>query len=114
MKDDRVYFWHVRDAIERILNYTAGGRKAFFSETMIQDAVMRNIEVMGEAVKSVSERTRSFHPAIPWQEIARMRDKLIHDYLGVDLEVVWDVVERDIPDLKGKIETVLAEWEEGQ
>lgn len=81
MKDDRVYLRHIRDAITRIESYVGGGREAFLADNMIQDAVIRNLEVIGEAVKNLSSDLRAQHPDIPWTRIAGMRDVLIHESL---------------------------------
>jgi len=97
----------MRDAIERALNYTAEGKAAFFADTKTQDAVVRNLEIIGEGVKNLSENLRAGYSDIPWKRIAGMRDKLIHEYFGVNLQLVWDVVEREFPELKGKIEALL-------
>jgi len=112
MKDDRIYFLHIRDAIQRILDYTSSGKDAFFADTKTQDAVVRNLEIIGEAVKNVSAEFKAAHPEIPWRRIAGMRDRLIHEYFGVNLKIVWERVERDIPDLKRKIEAILQELDE--
>lgn len=107
MKDDRIYLLHVRDAIHHIVNYTAGGKESFFADRKTQDAVVRNLEIIGEAIKRVSVTLKDAHHDIAWKPIAGMRDKLIHDYFGVNLQLVWDVVVRDLPDLKKKIEVLL-------
>lgn len=88
MKADSVYLQHIADSITRIRAYTDKGREAFFAEPMIQDAVLRNLEVIGEAVKRISDATRQQAPAIPWKQIAGMRDILIHNYFGVQLDRV--------------------------
>ena len=108
MKDDQVYLRHIRDALESIDNYTQVGRDIFFSEAMRQDAVVRRLQVIGEAVKSLSERTKLTCPEIPWRQIAGMRDKIVHEYFGVNLELVWGVVERDLPVLRRFVEDALS------
>ena len=96
MKDDRVYLQHVRDALDDIATYTSVGRDAFFADRMRQDATLRKLEVVGQAVKNLSEEPKSRQPHIPWKQIAGMRDKIIHDYFGVNLEIVWAVVEKEL------------------
>jgi uncharacterized protein with HEPN domain len=71
-----------------------------------QDAVIRNIEILGQAVKGLADDTRSLDETVPWRQIAGMRDKLIHDYFGVDLTLVWDVVERELPALRPKLDAI--------
>ena len=73
---------------------------------MVQDAVIRNIEIIGEATKKITKQFTQSHPKIPWQDMAGMRDKLIHDYLDVDLDVVWKTVEVDLPLLKEMINNI--------
>ena len=104
MKDERVYLLHAIEAIDSVLAYTADGRDAFFGDAKTQDAVIRNIEILGQAVKGVSDETRALEPSVPWRQIAGMRDKLIHEYFGVDLLLVWDVVERELPVLRPQLE----------
>jgi uncharacterized protein with HEPN domain len=103
VKDERVYLGHIRDAINDIEEYTAVGRDAFMVERMRQDAVIRKLEIIGEAVKQLSNVTRERRPEIPWKQIAGMRDRLTHGYFGVDLTLVWRVVERDLPALKAAV-----------
>ena len=112
MKDQRVYLLHAVDAIDAILEYTADGREGFFADRKTQDAVIRNIEILGQAVKGLSEETRALEPEVPWRQIAGMRDKLIHEYFGVDLGLVWDVVERELPLLRPTMERLIQRFAE--
>ena len=111
MKDDRVYLNHILDAITRIESYTSKGKEVFFRESMVQDAVIRNLEIIGEAVKNLSADLRARHPEIPWARIAGMRDVLIHEYFGVRLQTVWNAVENRLPELRRHIETLLGKAE---
>jgi uncharacterized protein with HEPN domain len=107
VKEDRVYLAHIRDAIHRVEAFTSGGRDQFLTEPIIQDAVIRNLEVIGEAVKGLSEDLRSANPDIPWKQIAGMRDVLIHHYFGVKLETVWQVVVDHLPQLNVRVQQLL-------
>lgn len=103
-KDDSVYLRHIVDAITRIEEYTLDIKyEDFLDNHLVQDAVIRQIEIIGEATKNLSEEIKGSNPQIPWTDISGMRDKLIHGYFGVDLDSVWGTVERDIPALKNKI-----------
>lgn len=107
MKDDRIYLLHILDAVQRVLDYTHDGRDQFMADTKTQDAVIRNIEIIGEATKQLSTDLRTAHPDIPWKQIAGMRDTLIHRYFGVKLDLVWQVVEKDLPAFKTRVEEIL-------
>ena len=107
--DDRVYLQHIRDAAERIRGYVNGMDEADFKKNeLVQDGVIRQIEIMGEATKRLSSKTKELEPDIPWRDIAGMRDKLIHDYFGVDIERVWLTVTDDLPELASKITALLS------
>jgi uncharacterized protein with HEPN domain len=107
MTQDRVYLLHIQECIDRIEQYTKAGRNMFEATPLIQDGVVRNLEVIGEATKRLSRDLRSLYPHIPWRQIAGLRDVLIHDYMGINLVEVWNVVMQDIPSLKHAIREIL-------
>jgi uncharacterized protein with HEPN domain len=107
MKNDMLYLQHILECIDNIESYVPNGESDFFSSKLIQDAVIRNLEVIGEATKRVSMDLRSQHSDVPWREMAGMRDVLIHNYFGVDNEIVWNVVKDELPLLKNKIAELL-------
>lgn len=109
MKDERIYLGHIRDAVDDIAAYASAGRDAFMAERMRQDAVIRKLEIIGEAVKQRSDAIRQRRPEIPWRQIAGMRDRLTHGYFGVDLALVWRVVERDLQALRTAVEALLVD-----
>jgi uncharacterized protein with HEPN domain len=102
-RDEGLYLTIMLSAIDRALEYTAAGHGQFMSDVKTQDAVICNIEVMGEAVKGVSPATQAAHPEIPWTSISATRKQLIEEYFRVDLGVVWAIVEKDLPRLRGQI-----------
>ena len=108
MKDDKVYLAHIADAIAQILSYTAGGHDEFMKHRMVQDAVIRNLEIIGEATKSLSDATRARCPEVPWRRVAGLRDVLIPDYMGVNMKEVWRVVESRLPALREAVERLLS------
>lgn len=108
MKDDKLYLIHISECIGRIESYVSDGREAFLNSRMKQDAVIRNFEIIGEAVKQISEKLKQNHSEIPWRRIAGFRDILIHDYMGVDPLEVWRIVERELGNLKAGIGSLLS------
>ena len=106
-KDSRVYLAHILERIDRILRYTQQGRDVFLADSLIQDAVVRNLEVIGEAAKRIPDDYRQLHPTIPWRSLAALRDVLIHQYEGVSLPEVWEVVEKHLPPVREVLVTLL-------
>jgi uncharacterized protein with HEPN domain len=107
MKDDLAFIEHILLCIDKIQEYTRNLTAYDFNHSeLIQDAVIRNIEIIGEATKKISKDLKSQNREIPWKEMSGMRDKLIHDYFGVDVDVVWKTVNEDIPYLKSLIENI--------
>lgn len=107
MKRDELYLRHVLEAIERINEYISVGYDEFMSQGHWQDAVIRRLEIIGEATKRISDDLRNLHSDVPWRRISGLRDVLIHDYMRVDLQAVWEVTQRDIPELERSIRTIL-------
>jgi uncharacterized protein with HEPN domain len=100
----------IEDAIRRILEYTADmDWDQYLTDYKTQDAVVRNLEVIGEATKNLSDEFRGQHPAVPWREMAGTRDRLTHLYFGINQEIVWQIVEHDLPVLRDRIEQVIRE-----
>ncbi len=109
MRGDRVRLLDIQEAIERIEKYARQGQKAFEQEELIQTWIIHHLQIISEAARGLSSDLKNQHPEMPWSKIIGMRNILVHDYFGIDVEVVWAVVERDLPDLKLQIETILRE-----
>jgi len=111
-KDRSVYIKHIYDCICRIEEYTSGGRDEFFSDHKTQDAVIRNLEVIGQAIKDfgVEDLIADFKD-IPWNEISGMRNILAHQYLGVSINTTWAVIEKDLQPLKAAIIDILSSFQ---
>jgi len=106
-REDKLYFKDILDAISKIEKYTKNlSYEEFFNNLMVIDAVVRNLEIIGEATKNLSKEIKSQYPEIPWREMADMRNKLIHEYFGIDLEIVWKTVKYRIPELKKNLRKI--------
>lgn len=104
---DRLYLGHVLEAVAAIEAFTADGRAYFMADLKTQSAVIRQIEIIGEAVKNLDAALLASEPAVPWRQIAGTRDRLIHAYFKVDLDAVWAMVEQDLPPLKANAQRML-------
>ena len=110
MKEAKVYLIHIRDCIKRIKSYTIDGKTAFFEQSIIQDAVLRNLEVMCESIKNLPDEWKASQPDILWGKIVGFRNRLAHEYLGIDLDIVWDVIENYIPSLEKAVENIAEQF----
>lgn len=108
MRNDRERLLDIREAIERIEAHTQGGRHAFEQDELIQIWVVHHLQIIGEAVRSLSDDFRKQHPQVPWAQIVGMRHILVHQYFHIDLQVVWNVLEKDLPPLKSEVEAILS------
>jgi uncharacterized protein with HEPN domain len=105
---DQDYLSDIREAIQRIAAYTAGlNYEQFMQDNKTQDAVVRNLEIIGEATKNLSSRLRKTYPQIPWRDLAGMRDKMIHHYFGINYEIVWTIAKEELPGLVSQIQDIL-------
>jgi uncharacterized protein with HEPN domain len=111
VKDNILYLIHIIERIERIEEYVVGGRDVFMQSQLIQDAVIRNFEVIGEAAGRLSEELRRAYPATPWKSVIGLRNVLIHNYAGVDIDEVWRIVEQDLPRLERDVLAIRASLE---
>jgi len=101
MKDDKLYLIHIMESINKIESYVVGlDVSAFMQNTMAQDAVLRNLQVLAESTQRLSDDFKAKHPEIEWYKISGLRNILVHDYLGIDLETVWAVATNRLPELK--------------
>jgi uncharacterized protein with HEPN domain len=107
VKGDEIYLRHILDAIEKIESYSSVGYNTFASHSHWQDAVIRQLEIVGEATKRLSQDLRSQNHEVPWRRIAGLRDVLIHNYMGVDLDAVWEITRKDLPVLKKQVQVIL-------
>jgi uncharacterized protein with HEPN domain len=107
VKDDRPYLIQILERLDRIEKYTQGGREAFLASTLIQDAVLYNLQTLAESTNRLSATLRDAHPEVNWRGIAGFRNILVHGYLGVDVEQVWLIVERELAALRRHIEAMV-------
>jgi uncharacterized protein with HEPN domain len=109
VRDTQERLRDIQEAITRIMKYTNQGRVAFDESELVQTWVVHHLEIIGKAARSISQDFKNVHPEIPWKQISGMRNILIHIYFGIDRDIVWAVVERDLPLLKNSINTLLDE-----
>jgi len=112
MKDDRVYLTHILDCIQRIEDYTRGEKLRFLESTLIQDGVVRNLQTLAESTQRLSETLKTSYPKTDWRAISGFRNVLVHNYLGLDLERIWEVIEIRLEPLKKDVVNMLDEIED--
>ena len=99
MKDDRLYLNHILECAGKVQEYAKEGREKFLESTLVQDAILRNLQIMTESCQRLSQQLKDRHPDIDWRGLTGFRNILVHDYLGVDLEIVWILVGQKLPGL---------------
>ena len=114
MTSDSDYLRHILDSADWIIELTAEGENKLQTDVRTQDSYIRKFEVIGEAARRLSEHTRSLHPEIPWRQIIGMRNQLIHNYFGVDLDLVWLTATTILPDFRNTIAAMLDELERSE
>jgi len=107
-KNPLVFIEHILKSIELIEEYTRNNTKeSFIKNQLLQDSIVRRLEIIGEAVKNIPSDIRNKNPDIPWTDIAATRDKIIHHYFGVDLNTIWYIIKKDLPELKNQIKNII-------
>lgn len=108
MKNNFIYIQHILDSINNIEDYTSNmSHEEFYKDNKTIDAVIRNIEIVGEATSKCNQEFKEKYPQIPWRKMADTRNKLIHDYMGVSVKIVWEICKTDLPNLKPKLQALL-------
>jgi len=108
MRDYKLYLDDILQAIKKIEKYTKGlSLKEIKKDDLVIDGVVRNLEIIGEAVKNIPSYVKDKHPGIEWKKISGLRDILAHEYFGIDLEILWDIIKNKIPDFKAEISRLL-------
>ena len=108
MRTDRLRLLDAIEQIELISSFSTRGREAFFQDVMLQSAVLHRLALLGEACRGVSQESRDLHPEIPWAQIIAFRNIIIHEYFGIDLELVWAIVDEHLTNLRTQIESVMS------
>jgi uncharacterized protein with HEPN domain len=109
VKDDRFYLIQISEDITRLEKFTQEGKGAFMESELIQRAVLRTLQTLGESVKRISDGLKNEYPGVAWKGIVALRNVLVHDYLDIDLDEVWNIVALDIPVLKGQVQQMLVD-----
>ena len=111
MRDDTERVRDIQEAIVRIEKYSVRGRQVFNEDELIQTWVMQHLQIIGEASNSMSDRFKSQHSEIPWQDMADFRNILVHEYFRIDVDIVWSIVQQELPNLKENVNRILQEMQ---
>ncbi|MCZ6624322.1 MAG: DUF86 domain-containing protein [Deltaproteobacteria bacterium] len=107
-RDYKVFLDDILGAIAKVRRYTAGfSQEEFFKDEKTLDAVARNLEIIGEAVKKIPPRLRTQYPSVDWKKVAGLRDILVHEYFGIDSEIIWDILQNKLPGLEKQVQRML-------
>ena len=106
MKDDKLYLLHISECLDRIDRYVSEGEEQFMKDTKTQDAVLRNLQVLAESTQRLSSELKLAHPEVDWRGIAGFRNILVHDYLGISLARIWEIIEGPLQKLRDNIDTI--------
>lgn len=109
MKDERLYLIHIIECVTRIQQYTTDGKDAFVRDGKTQDAVLRNPQTLAESTQRISASLKAAHPGVAWAKIAGLRNVLVHDYLGINLVQIWEILQHGLPELKEQATNILKE-----
>lgn len=104
---DSLYLIHIRECLARVAEYTSGGRSEFMDDTKTQDAVLRNLQIMGESTQRLSETLKAAHSQVQWRDLAAFRNILVHNYLGMDLAQIWQIITDDLPPFEQQIDAMI-------
>ena len=111
MKSDKAYLQHILEMISRVESASESGKETFVGSHLHQDAVLRNLHTIMETTQRLSADLKAENTDIEWATLAAFRNVLVHDYLGIDIELVWTVVNQDIPEFKGKVTKILSKFD---
>ena len=107
-KDYKVYFLHIFDSIENIERFTKGkDKKKFFASKLVQDAVIRNLEIIGEAANRLPDEFKEKYRQVEWHKIVGLRHRIVHDYFGIDLEIIWQILHKDLPQFRDALSQII-------
>jgi len=109
VKSERAYLEHILYCIRRIMQDSSGGKDAVFASPTLQDAILRNLQILCESAQRLPETSKTSHPEVDWRAISGLRNVLVHDYFATDLETIWTIVQRDLPLLERAVSRLLGE-----